>query len=285
MKAASRYFLGLGTRGFHRLHYFEWGAPDKNPTLVCVHGLTRNARDFDTLAAAMQTDFRVICPDVVGRGQSDWLANADGYGFVQYLADMTALVARLDVEHIDWLGTSMGGLIGIMLAAQPGAPIRRLILNDVGPHIPQTAMQRIADYVGINPVFSDLGEAEAYLRRVHAPFGALSDDDWRHMAEHSTRPLDGGGYRLHYDPAIAEVYKSKPVEGLDLWDSWDAIRCPVRVLRGAQSDILTAGTAHEMTQRGPRAELATIADAGHAPALLFPDQIELIRAWLLPSTS
>jgi pimeloyl-ACP methyl ester carboxylesterase len=280
MKASSRFFLGLSAHGFHRLHYLEWDGPGAKPTVVCAHGLTRNARDFDTLGAALQPEFRVICPDVVGRGQSDWLTNADDYGLVQYLADMTALIARLDVEHVDWVGTSMGGLIGMRLAAQPSTPIRRLILNDVGPYVAQSAMQRIADYVGEDPRFADLHETEAYLRKVHAPFGCLSDDDWRHMAEHSTRPLGNGGYRLHYDPAIGEIYKKKPVEAIELWDVWDAIRCPVLVLRGAESDVLTAETAREMMQRGPQARVETFADIGHAPTLLAEDQIGLIRAWL-----
>ncbi len=283
MKAISRFFLGLSTHGFHRLHYLEWNGPADKPTVVCVHGLTRNARDFDTLTAALCTDFRVICPDVAGRGQSDWLTNADDYSLAQYLVDMTALIARLDVERVDWIGTSMGGLIGMRLAAQPGTPIRRLILNDVGPYIAQPAMQRIAEYVGKDPRFADLREAEAYLRRVHAPFGHLSDDQWQHMAEHSTRRLENGGYRLHYDPAIGEIYKKKPVEALDLWDIWDAIRCPVLVLRGANSDVLTAETAHEMMQRGPKAKVETFADVGHAPALLSADQVGPMWAWLLRS--
>jgi len=280
MKMSSRFYLGLSAHGFHRLHYLEWDALADQPTVVCVHGLTRNARDFDTLAATLQTEFRVICPDVAGRGQSDWLASADDYGLAQYVADMTALIARLNVEHVDWVGTSMGGLIGMILASQPGTPIRRLILNDAGTYIAQSAMQRIAEYVGEDPRFADLPEAEAYLRKVHAPFGRLSDDAWRHMAEHSTRRLEDGGYRLHYDPAIGNIFRKEPIEAIDLWHVWDAIRCPVLVLRGARSDVLAAETAREMTQRGPGARVETLADVGHAPALHSADQIGLIRAWL-----
>ncbi|MGH8504320.1 MAG: alpha/beta fold hydrolase [Gammaproteobacteria bacterium] len=280
MKMSSRFYLGLNAHGFHRLHYLEWAAPGEKPTAVCVHGLTRNARDFDALAATMQTEFRVICPDVAGRGKSDWLAGAGDYGLAQYAADMTALIARLDVERVDWVGASMGGLIGMSLASRPGTPIRRLILNDVGPYIAQSAMQRIAEYVGEDPRFAELAEAEAYLRRVHAPMGRLSDDQWRHMAEHSTRRLEDGGYRLHYDPAIGNMFRKEAIEAIDLWHVWDAIRCPVLVLRGAQSDVLTAETAREMTQRGPGARVETLADIGHAPALHAADQIGLIRAWL-----
>jgi pimeloyl-ACP methyl ester carboxylesterase len=276
----SRFYLGLNARGFHRLHYLEWPGPETRPPVICVHGLTRNARDFDALATTLQVDCRVICPDIVGRGLSDWLAHPSAYNLAQYMADMSGLIARLDVEQVDWVGTSMGGLIGMALAAQPGNPIRRLVLNDVGPYIAQPAMQRIADYVGENPYFSDLCEAELYLRRVHAGFGPLNDNDWYHMAEHSTRPLEGGGYRLCYDPAIGDVYKKEPPEKIELWDLWDAIRCPVLVLRGAHSDVLTAETAREMRQRGPRARIETFANIGHVPALYSPDQIGLIQAWL-----
>lgn len=248
---------------------------------MCVHGLTRNARDFDRLAEALEkAAFRVICPDVVGRGASDWLGSGDGYNYDQYLADATDLIARLDIEQVDWVGTSMGGLLGILLAAQPRTPIRSLILNDVGPYIAQPALQRIADYVGDNPRFANLHEAEAYLRRVHEPFGPLSDDDWHHMAEHSTRPVEDGGYRLHYDPAIGQAFKKEPIKALNWWGMWDAIRCPVLVLRGAQSDILTAETAREMTQRGPRARVETFAGIGHAPALVSEDQVDLVCKWL-----
>jgi pimeloyl-ACP methyl ester carboxylesterase len=280
MSMVSRYLLGLSKAGFHRLHYLERGKSSARRTVVCVHGLTRNARDFDRLAEELEkAEFRVICPDVVGRGKSDWLTSADGYNYNQYLADMAALIARLDVDQVDWIGTSMGGLIGILLAAQPRTPIRCLILNDIGPYIAQSALQRIADYVGDNPRFVDQQEAEAYLRRVHEPFGSLSDKDWRHMAQHSVQRIDGG-YRLHYDPAIGQAFTKEPPKELNWWDIWEAIGCPVLVLRGAESDVLTAQTTREMTERGPRARVQTFAGIGHAPALLSADQLGLICKWL-----
>jgi pimeloyl-ACP methyl ester carboxylesterase len=277
MRKAS--LLGLSASGFHRLAYCEWGAPDAPRTLICVHGLTRNGRDFDSLAATLaQQGYRVACPDVVGRGTSDWLADPAGYGYPQMLADAAALVARLGVGQLDWVGTSMGGLIGMMLAAQPKTPIARLVINDVGPFIPKAALARIAGYLGQNPVFPDLAEAEAYIRRVHAPFGALSDTQWRHLTEHSLRP-DEGGLRLRYDPAIAQAFAGEP-EDVDLWSLWDAITIPVLLLRGAQSDLLLSETAAEMTRRGPRAELVEIPGCGHAPALMDPAQIAIIADWL-----
>jgi pimeloyl-ACP methyl ester carboxylesterase len=264
--------------------YREFGAPDAARVVICVHGLTRNGRDFDTLAMALAgAGCRVVCPDVVGRGESGWLANPAGYGFPQYLADMTVLLARLEAEAIDWVGTSMGGLIGMMMAAQPGTPIRRLVLNDVGPFLPKAALARIGTYVGHDPHFADLDAAEAYVRDVHSGFGALSDREWRHLTETNVREVEGGGdgtMRLRYDPGIGPGFRAAPPEDVDLWAVWDRITVPSLVLRGADSDLLLPETAAEMTRRGPRAELAEIAACGHAPALMDPGQISLVRDWL-----
>lgn len=278
MKTGS--FLGLGAGGFHRLCYTEWGSVDAPRTVVCVHGLTRNGRDFDRLANALSQHWRIVCPDVVGRGRSDWLANPAGYGYPQYLADMTALIARLDVTALDWIGTSMGGLIGMMLAAQPNTPIRRLVLNDVGPLVPKAALERIAAYVGLDPRFDSIGDLEAYLRKVHAPFGALSDADWRHLSLQGYRRLEDGRFGLAYDPAIGQAFKLGPLEDVDMWAVWDAISCPVLVLRGALSDLLLPETAAEMSRRGPRASVVEIAETGHAPALMSVDQVAIVRDWL-----
>jgi pimeloyl-ACP methyl ester carboxylesterase len=243
--------------------------------------LTRNGRDFDVLARALAVDARVVCPDVAGRGRSTWLAAAADYRYPQYMADMTSLIARLDVAEVDWIGTSMGGLIGMMLAAQPDTPIRRLIINDIGPFLPKAALERIAGYVGLDPRFEDLPALEAYLRQVHAPFGPITDDQWRHLAQHSARRLDGGGFGLAYDPRIGDAFRSdKQLEDVDMWSVWDAVRCPVLVLRGAESDLLLADTAREMATRGPRARVVKIAGVGHAPALMTDDQIALVRDWL-----
>jgi len=273
-------FRGLGLHGFHRVAYHEWGSAESGRAVVCVHGLTRTGRDFDALAGALADRFRVACPDMPGRGLSEWLPHPLDYGYPVYLADAAALIARLGVEQVDWVGTSMGGLIGMMLAAQPGTPIRRLVLNDVGPFIPKPAVERIAGYVGTDPRFSDLAAVEAYLREVHAPFGALSDAQWRHLAEHSVRRLPDGTWALHYDPGIGAAFRGVPLQAVELWPVWDAVRCPVLVLRGEHSDLLTREIAAEMAARGPKATVVEVAGAGHAPALMDSGQIETIRSWL-----
>lgn len=281
MEPLEQHFLGLSPAGFHRNAYWEWpcGQPDA-PNLIAMHGLTRNGRDFDAAARGLSDRFHVVCPDVVGRGKSDRLPDGALYGYPQYLADAAVLIARVSSGPVDWLGTSMGGLVGMMLAAQPRTPIRRLILNDVGPFIPKASLERIGAYVGLDPVFADLAEAELYLRRVHAAFGNLSDADWAHMAHYSTEPRDGGGYGLAYDPAIAQVFRIGPIIDVDLWPVWDRIACPVLILRGRQSDLLLADTATEMTRRMPNATLVEFAECGHAPALTNAEQIGLIRDWL-----
>jgi pimeloyl-ACP methyl ester carboxylesterase len=230
------------------------------------------------LAAALSEKYRVICPDVPGRGRSDWLPAAE-YTYPQYLADMTVLIARLGAGDVDWLGTSMGGLIGMMLAASANSPVRRLILNDIGPFIPKAALARIGDYVGKDPHFATLDELEAYLRKIHAPFGPMTDQDWRHLALQGYRRRESGGFGLAYDPGIAAGFLAVQ-EDVDLWAVWDKIVCPVLVLRGATSDVLTAATAKEMQKRGPKAKVIDCAGAGHAPGLVSEDQIAAIRDWL-----
>jgi pimeloyl-ACP methyl ester carboxylesterase len=277
MAVAERFFRGLSPGGFHRVRYFEWGAPDAE-VVVCVHGLTRNAHDFDRLAGRLAGRYRVVTVDVVGRGGSDWLANPAHYTYGQYQADMNALLARLDVERVHWIGTSMGGLIGMLLAALSGTPIASLLLNDVGPFIPKAALQRIADYL-VDARFSSLQEVERYLRTVLAPFGPLSDEDWAHLARHGHRVLPDGTLALAYDPGIADNVKKEIVD-VNLWPFWDKVSCPTLVFRGAESDLLSAETAREMTTRGPRARVVTFPGVGHAPALMADDQIEIVAEWL-----
>ena len=271
----------IGPHGFHRLTYYEWPGPKDAPTLICVHGLTRNGRDFDVLAEALSARLRVICPDLPGRGKSEWLAVPADYNYAVYLGDVTALIARLDVERVDWVGTSMGGIIGMLFAALPGTPVRRLVINDVGALVAKEALERIAAYVGLDPSFPDLAALEAALRRIHAPFGPLSDAQWRHLATHSARTKPDGTLGLAYDPKIGEVFKQGPINDVDLWASWDAIKCPALLLHGEQSDILRESDAQAMTQRGPRAKLIQFAGIGHAPALMAEDQIAAIRDFLL----
>lgn len=269
----------LNPSGFHRIAYVEWGAAAAARTVLCVHGLTRNGRDFDRLGARLAETARVVCPDVAGRGRSDRLPAAEHYGYPQYLLDMTVLLARTGAETVDWVGTSMGGLIGMMLAARANAPIRRLVLNDIGPFVPRAALERLAGYVGKDPRFDSLAALEAYLRRVHAPFGPLDDAGWRHLAEHGYRRLADGRFALAYDPAIGQAFAG-PLADIDLWAVWDAVRCPVLVLRGAESDLLTAVTAEEMRRRGPGATLVEFPGVGHAPALMAEDQIAVVAEWL-----
>lgn len=275
----------LSTAGFHQMAYVEWGNADNPRVLVCVHGLTRNGRDFDFLAQALEADYRVICPDVAGRGKSDWLANKSLYVMPQYCADMVALLARLNVETVDWLGTSMGGLIGMALAAQPGNPIRRLVLNDVGPVVTAVSLARIGDYLGTPPRFDSIEEAEAYVRKVSAPFGPLTDTQWRHLTVHVVREAKDGKIEFVYDPGIAQVYRQgqqlSSGKDVELWPLFDAITCPTLLLRGEKSDLLTPQTAQAMTQRGPHAKLIEIPGVGHAPMLMDETQTAPVRDFLL----
>ena len=280
MAVVERFFKGLSPSGFHRLRYFEWGARDAE-VVICVHGLTRNAHDFDRLADRLADRYRVVAVDVVGRGGSAWLTDPAHYTYAQYQADMNALLARLDVERVHWIGTSMGGLIGMFLAALPGTPIASLLLNDVGPFVPAAALQRIADYM-VDARFSSLQELERHLRTVLAPFGPLGDEDWAHLARHGHRVLRDGALALAYDPAIAANVK-KGIADVNLWQFWDKVSCRTLVFRGADSDLLPAETALEMQKRGPRARVVTFPGVGHAPALMAEDQIEVVAKWLASS--
>lgn len=279
MKESS--YLSLGAHGFHRIVYSEWGPSDGRRTVVCVHGLTRNGRDFDALATALEADLRVACPDLPGRGRSHWLPVATAYSPPVYVADMATLIARLAVEEVDWIGTSLGGLLGMMLAAQPNSPIRRLVLNDIGAFVAKEPLARISSYVGADPLFADIEALEGYLREIHAPFGPLTDEQWRHVAAHSTRPDPSGGLRLHYDPGLAAAFKDGFDDDVEMWALWDAIPCPVLLLRGGDSDILSRETATTMLTRGPQTELIEFPGVGHAPMLMDAVQIAAVRSFLL----
>ncbi len=269
----------------HRMAYWEWGAAANPRVLVCVHGLSRQGRDFDTLARALCADYRVVCPDVVGRGQSDWLVDPAGYQIPAYAADMVTLLARLDARELHWVGTSMGGLIGLGLASLPGTPIARMVLNDVGPTIQYEAIARIGTYLGMPVQWRSPDEAADYMLSISTGFGQHTREQWLAL----TRPMlkaQGDGFVPHYDPAIAVPFRGVTPElaaagEAALWASYDRVACPVLLLRGADSDLLSPATALAMTQRGPKARLREFAGVGHAPTLLAADQIESVREFLL----
>lgn len=274
----------LSPAGFHAVSYTEWGDAANPHVVVCVHGLTRVGRDFDVLAQALAPRWRVICPDIVGRGRSEWLRDPRYYQVPQYVADMTTLIARLDVPAVTWVGTSMGGLIGLSMAGQPGSPLQRLVLNDVGPRLDPAAVTRIGEYLGRPLRFADLEHATDYVSTVAAPFGLTTREQWRSITETVIR-RDGDAWVLHYDPTIAVPFKSATAEGtaaaeVALWAIYDRIACPTLVLRGRESDLLTRETAVEMTTRGPKPALIEFERVGHAPMLMDEIQVKAVVDFL-----
>ena len=276
--------------GAHNMVYQDWGDPSNPDVVICVHGLTRISDDFCELADALTDRYRVILPDVVGRGRSDWLQNPSRYAVPQYAMDMMALITTLGLSKVRWVGTSMGGLIGMALAALPQSPILRMVLNDVGATLSGDALARISRYLGTTTEFTSYAEASTALRSVFAGFGPHSESEWTLIVDRVLRPIPGTqGFRTHYDPAIAQPFREAygafgkdqtPPADLLLWELYDAIRCPTLLLRGALSDLLSAETAEEMTQRGPRASLVTLEGVGHAPSLMHADQIRVVRDFL-----
>jgi len=277
-----RSVLCASVAGLHRMAYREWGDPRNRNVVLCVHGLARTGRDFDELARALCGQFRVVCPDVAGRGDSDRLADPKLYAVPQYAADMVTLIARLDVETVGWVGTSMGALIGMALAAQKGAPVSRLVLNDAGPVISRVSLVRIGTYLGSTPAFPSIEKAEEYVRAVSAPFGPHSDAQWRFLTDTWVRKHEDGSFRAHYDPRIAEPFRSDMPSGdTDLWALYDQVHCPTLLLRGELSDLISRETAAAMSRRGPKARVVEIKGVGHAPTLMQPDQIAVVREFLL----
>lgn len=270
-----------GAFGLYHMAYREWGDPHNPNVLVCVHGLTRNSLDFQRLAQALSVQYRVIAPDVVGRGESDCLADPMGYNTVTYAADMITLIAHLNVPQVDWLGTSMGGMIAMSLAGLPNSPIRRLILNDVGPTLSLEALKRIVGYVGSPYEFADLETARRYVRLIFTPFALKTEGDWDALIVSTLKPLSNGGYRFNYDKNISQPLQAALLgTDINLWPMYDRIQCPTLLLHGEVSDLLSPATAQEMTQRGPKATLKTVAGVGHAPMLMSEDQIDLVRDFL-----
>jgi pimeloyl-ACP methyl ester carboxylesterase len=276
----------LGPHGFHRMRWTEWGDAANPRVLACVHGLTRCGRDFDFLASRLSDTYRVVCPDVAGRGKSDWLAVKADYTYATYLADMNTMLAAIGAEQVDWVGTSMGGLIGLGFASLPGSPVRKLILNEIGPTLDPAGIARIAGYVGQPAVWQTIEEAAAALWSVSQSFGPHSPEMWLELTRPQLVPAPGGGWMSHYDPAIAVPLRAltpelmKAGEALT-WQGYDRIRCPTLLLRGAESDVLSPATAKAMTERGPKAQLVEFAGVGHAPTLVAADQRAAARAFLL----
>jgi len=275
----------LGARGLHRVAYWEWGDAANPKVLVCAHGLSRQGRDFDTLARALAGDYRVVAPDVAGRGQSDWLADPMGYQLPAYVADIVTLLARLNAHTVHWLGTSMGGLIGLGLASLPGSPVGKLVLNDIGPTVEPEAVARIGSYLGLPMRWPTVEEAADYMLSISQGFGTHTREQWLALTRPMLKP-DGDGWKPHYDPAIAVPFRAMTPEiakagEAALWKAYDAIRCPTLLLRGADSDLLTRDTALAMTQRGPRARLHEFANVGHAPMFVAPEQVAVVREFLL----
>ena len=269
----------LSPHGFHSVVYYEWGDPANDAVVVCVHGVGRNGRDFDVLGEALAPTHRVLAVDMPGRGNSAWLADPADYVFPTYLTTLTALIARSGVETVSWVGTSMGGLLGMVAASMPGSPVARLVVNDVGPVIEPVALARIAEYFGTDPTFATYAEIDRYLRQISAPFGPLSDEQWAHVVGTNVRQRADGRWGLAYDPGIAVPFRQQPAPP-SLWSVWDAIACPTLVLRGAASDLLSAATAAEMAARGPRPRVIEFAGVGHAPTLLPPEQVAPVVAFL-----
>ena len=284
-KAFSRHHhLGLGFHGFHRINYLEWGNPKDFPhqeTLLCVHGLTRNARDFDYFAQTMCENYRIVCPDVLGRGDSDHVTSSDAYNYFQYNADMNALISRLNVSELNWIGTSMGGIIGMVLASVPQSPIKRLVVNDIGPEVSRDAQMMISQYIGSSKEFDRLEDIADWFRTIYIEFAPMSDDDWVHMAKHSSRRTQSGKYRLKVDSRVGEAFReSISYFNIDMWETWEQITCPVLVLRGKNSTFLTEDTAQKMLSSGPETTLVEFENTGHTPTLRNDEQVDVIRDWL-----
>lgn len=287
-----------GTAGSHRMAYWLWGDERAPHLVVCAHGLSRQGRDFDTLArellARSPHPLRIACPDVVGRGRSDWLADPMGYGIPTYAADMLQLLGALHaaapVQTFDWVGTSMGGLIGMTLAGAPRlplpVPVRRLVLNDVGPVIQWSALQRIGTYLGQTGRFDSVQQAADAMWQISQGFGPHTPGQWLALSQAMVRPREAGGFTLHYDPAIAVPFRALDERAAaagqaQLWQLYDNIRARTLLLRGAQSDLLSHETALAMMDRGPRPRLVEFEGVGHAPTLMAPDQVEAVASFLL----
>ena len=272
----------MGPSGYHGLQAIEWGRQRSKRVVICAHGYSGNGRDFDWLAHELARDARVVCPDMPGRGRSDWLPNAFAYNFPQFLADLRALIHELGATEVEWVGTSMGGLLGLLLAAEPRSPISRLVLNDVGAFVPSEALARIGGNLQAPERFDSMAGLQAHLRHTHRHWGPITDKQWAHLARHGARRVQGG-FALHYDPRIAMLMKAPIVSpGLSLWTTWYRVRCPVLIVRGETSEILPPAVMQAMLDSRPGTEYLEVAGAGHAPSLMAPGQVDAIARFLRP---
>jgi len=269
----------IDPKGFHWMRYVEWGDPANHRVLLCVHGLTRCGRDFDYVAERLADAYRVVCPDIVGRGRSDWLANPADYSYPVYCGDLTTLIAKVGAETVDWIGTSMGGILGMILASLPGSPVRKLVVNDVGSFIPKAALDRLGQYVGNAVSFDSLEALQAAMRSV-SPFGELTDEQWMHLALHVSRRDDTGRWIFRYDPGIGKNFHAARGADVDFRPIWNAIPGPVLVMRGENSDLLRPDTLEDMSRR-KHTETFTVPRTGHAPMLMNDEQVGVIRRFLL----
>ncbi len=277
---AQDFILCLTPQGFQKVSYIDWGDKNNAQVLVCVHGLTRNSRDFDYLARTLQQNFRIICPDLLGRGKSDYLHVPALYNSAQYMSDMVALLARIGSKEIHWLGTSLGGIIGMMLAAQPNSPIKSLILNDIGMIVPSMALNRLETYARNDRAFSSFEEARSYFQTILSPFGPMRPEHWDHIARYGTKQDETGQFRLTYDPAIGQSFMNEATPSLHFESYWQAISCPILVLHGEESDFLLPEIITKMLYFQPTAKIVNIPQSGHAPSLMIPEQIRIIEEWL-----
>jgi len=287
MNFRENHFFGLNSTGLHRVVYSDWGPESGNP-VICVHGLTCNGHDFDFLAEELIKDgHRVIALDLPGRGRSDFLENPHDYNYGQYCHDLVSLLAHLGINQpgsVDWIGVSLGGLLGIYLAGLKDTPIRRMVINDVGPEVPQVALDFIQQVLAQTYTFDTVLDLEKRMRATRGlTWGPITDEQWKHMAQHNARALDNGQITYAYDPETAVIFASEPTGAKDLWLSWDAIACPVLLLQGSQSLILPGDIVEQMRGRGPEFDLHVFDDCGHVPSLMAPEQIEVIGKWLKKS--
>lgn len=273
-----------GIKGTHKVNITEWGNKNNTKTLICVHGLTRNSRDFDFIARELEHEYRIICPDMPGRGKSEWLANHQLYNYITYVADMLHIMQTLGLFQCHWIGTSMGGLIGMMIAANVPGIITKLVINDIGAEVPGKGLERIGGYVGKESIFKTVTEAEEFFRFVCRPWGKLDDAHIKHITTHSISPVEGG-FRIAYDPNIGKAFKDeagnvRKIEDINLWEIWNKVSCPVLLLHGEESDILSSNIANKMAE-SKNVELINFPNIGHIPSLMQNDQINLVKNWLI----